>query len=104
MFYVKPHKISILPFFDLEKQLSHVVQPNATSPGNKCHQCTSEALPFFFMTVRTSRSTSLPTLTAPILPVALRLRLSHVCKSQLSSSKQKHSKLSDPEVEAEHLT
>lgn len=30
--------------------------------------------------------------------------VSSVCEWQLSSSKQKHSKLSDPGVEAEHLT
>lgn len=82
--------------FDLEKQLFYLVQPNITSPGNKCQKSTSEALLFLFMTLRTDLSAPLCTSTPPVLTVALRCRVSHLCVSANSTSKQRRSKFSDP--------
>lgn len=83
-------------FLDLQKQLFYLVQPNTTSPGNKCQKSTSEALLFLSMTLRTDLSAPLRTSTPPILTVTLPWRVSHLWVSANSTAKQRRSKFSDP--------
>ena len=71
-------------FFDLEKQLFHIVLLNTTSSVDKCQKSKWEALLFLLMTMSGELNPPLPTLTPPVLTRALRLRASHLCVSMNS--------------------